>query len=413
MSRLKVITSVILAGIIVTSTGCSSKKSIDVNRKYTIKAKELSEPVDKVSTANNKLTFKFLNETLKENRKDNIIVSPLSLSAVLSLTQNGASGKTKEEMLEALEMKGYDDKTINESYKNIIAHYNSLKTIETKLGDSVWIRKDAKVKKDFKDTAANYYEAEANEVDFTKKKTLDTINKWVADQTAGKIEKIIEKFEPNTFMALINTVYFKGKWSKPFEKNNTAKQKFTSTDGSVKQVDMMKDSMGVEYLKESNFEAVRIPYEDNNFGMYIFLPNQGQNVDNLMKYMTFDNWNKWMKSFNKKQVQVSIPKFKIEFEQKLNDMLKNFGMKSAFEDGADFSRLSDNNQLSIELVKQKSYIDVNESGTEAASATAVVIREVSAPIDDNIKFTADRPFVYAIADKKTGLILFMGKVEKP
>jgi serpin B len=412
MNKLK-ITAGIAALIMVTTTGCSLNKSAEIKSKYTIQEKELTASVDKISSANNRVAFKFLGETLKANNKENIVISPLSLNTVLALTQNGAAGSTKEQMLKALELQGLDDNTINESYKNVIAHFNSLKSIETKIGDSIWIRKNADVKKEFKDIGKNYYEAEINEIDFAKKNSVDAVNKWVANQTAGKINKILESFKDDTYMALINTVYFKGKWSNPFTESSTSKQKFTSSDGSTKDVDMMKESMGIDYIKNTNFEAIRIPYEDNNFGMYVFLPNKDSNVDSLMKEMTIENWNKWIGEFKKTQLQVSIPKFKIEFEEKLNDMLIGFGMKDAFGHNANFSNITEKTGLYVDLVKQKSYIDVNEAGIEAASATAVVIREVSAPVEPPTKFIADRPFIYAIADKKTGLILFMGKVEKP
>lgn len=413
MYRTKRILGIILSFIMLSASGCSAGKPMEVNNKYTIKAQQLAVPVDKISNANNKVAFKFLRETIKSNSKDNIVISPLSLNTILSLTQNGAAGNTKVEMLKALEMEGYDDKTINDSYKNIIAHFNSLKGIETKLGNSVWIEKGAAVKKDFKAAGQEYYEAEINELDFSKKSSVDSVNKWVYNYTAGKIDKIVDSFDLNTYMTLINTVYFKGKWSKPFTESHTKKAHFTNSESRTENVDMMQESLSVEYLKNDSFEAVRIPYEDNNFGMYVFLPNKSSSIDKLMKDMNLESWGNWMKDFKKAQVQVSLPRFKIEFEEKLNDMLMDFGMKEAFGGKADFRNITEETKLYISLVKQKSYIDVNEAGTEAASATAVVMKSVSIEADKPISFTADRPFIYAIADKKTGLIVFMGKVEKP
>jgi serpin B len=410
MNKFKGTIAIVL--IIMTAAGCSLKKPAEIKSKYTIQAKELTSSVDKISSANNKVAFKFLSETLKTNNKENVIISPLSLSTILALTQNGAVRNTKEEMLKALELQGLDDSTINESYRNIIAHFNSLKGIETKIGDSIWIRKNADVKKELISVGKNYYEAEINEVDFTKKNTVDAVNKWVSGRTAGKINKMMDSFEDDTYMTIINTVYFKGKWNNPFTERSTSKQKFTSSDGSIKDVDMMKETMGIDYMKNTNFQAVRIPYEDQNFGMYVFLPSKDSSVDKLTNEMTMENWNKWINEFKKTQVQVSLPKFKIEFEEELNSMLKGFGMKDAFDGTANFSNITDKTNLYIDLVKQKSYIDVNEAGTEAASATAVVMKAVSAPLDPT-QFTVDRPFIYAIADKKTGLIIFMGKVEKP
>jgi serine protease inhibitor len=411
MRRWKVITVLAIAVVIITNIGCAGKKPIETYNIHKIEAKPLASPVDKISVANNKLAFKFLNATIKSNAKDDIVISPLSLTTVLALTQNGAAGNTKEEMLKVLELKGCDNNTINESYKNIIANFNSLKGIETKMADSVWIKKGLQVKEEVKNIGRNYFEADVNEVDFSKKETIDTINNWVSERTAGKIKKIMDSTD-DTAMALINTLYFKGKWREPFNDRFTSKQNFTSSEGDVKKIDMMSGRLEVEYLRGSNFEAVRLPYEDNNFGMYIFLPSRGTNINAFMKDMNYDSWNKYMNEFTSKQVMVKLPRFKIEYEQKLNDMLSGMGMKAAFQDNADFSNITDKKNLYISMVKQKCYIDVNEAGTEAAAATIVEMKVTSMIIDHPIEFTADRPFMYAIADKKTGLLMFMGKFEE-
>jgi serpin B len=243
MLKLKVVTTFVLALTTVTSAGCSIKKPTVIENKSTIKAQELSSPVDKINTANNKVAFKFLDESSKASTNNNIAISPLSLGTVLALAQNGTSGKTKEEILKALELQGYSDTEINENYKKVIAHFNSLSNIEMKLGNSVWVTKDAKISDEFKSTGKSYYDAEANEVDFSKKQTADIINKWIDNQTAGKIKKIVDSFDKNTFMALINTVYFKAKWANQFMPQNTTKQKFTLSDGTTQDVDMMKKTM--------------------------------------------------------------------------------------------------------------------------------------------------------------------------
>jgi serine protease inhibitor len=420
MKRFKVLLAVALASMVALTSACVNKNTPEGERRnqgnssYTIQAKELDVPVDKISSSNNKVAFKFLNEAAKE--KDNVVFSPLSMNTILSLTQNGASGKTKEEMLQALEMKGYEDKTINEGYKNIIAHFNSLQNVEVNLGNSIWITEGAPVRQEFKDVGKDFYEAHAKEVNFLKPKTVDMINEWISGKTAGKIKKIVDSFDEDTYMALINTVYFKGAWGKPFGNvpgDDKQARTFTLSDSSIKEVDTMNGLIEAEYLKGDKFSAVRIPYKDNNFGMYIFLPNKGSSVDSLVEDMNYDNWNQWMKGFEEKSVIVRMPKFKIEYEKELNTMLQGFGMVSAFNGNADFSKITQKDKIYISLVKQKAYIDVNENGTEAAAATGVIMEKTSIMVDEPIEFTADRPFVFAIADKKTGLIMFMGKVENP
>lgn len=279
------------------------------------------------------------------------------------------------------------------------------------MANSIWIDKGTAVNESFINTGRDYYEAETSNVDFSKAKAADSINSWISDHTAGKIKKIADKFDDDTALVLVNTVYFKGDWLQEFERKNTRKDTFTNYDGSHNDVSMMNGDLYTDYLKESNFAAIRMSYKDDNFGMYVFLPDEGNSIKDFIKDMNSESWNKWKKGFVKNSIMVEMPKLHIEFEQELNSMLKGFGMKSAFEPGADFSKMSPDNNLYISLVKQKCYIDVDEKGTEAAAATIVGMTK-SAMGGAEKSFIANRPFVYVIEDKNTGLILFMGAVEK-
>lgn len=400
--------------IMTSSIACSQKEPGKVISKYNIEAKAFSKPVDKISSANNKMAFKMLKATLNENKDKNTVISPMSLSTILSITQNGAGGSTKEEMQKAIELSGVDDKTINESYKDIIANFNSIEALQVKMANSIWIDKGTEIKEKFKSMGRNYYEAEINNVDFSKSKTRDTINTWISEHTAGKIKKVVEKLRDDTAMVLVNTLYFKGDWAVPFKKERTEKKDFNLSDGTSEKVDMMHGNIYVEYLKGSDFQAIRMPYKDENFGMYVLLPDAKSSVDSLMKEMNYENWNKWKKQFNAEMRIVEMPKLHMEYEQELNKMLMGFGMKRAFKSGADFSKMSKDNDLFISLVKQKCYIDVDEKGTEAAAATVVIMNKTSEAYPNKMgEFIVDRPFIYVITDNKTDSILFMGTVEKP
>ncbi|MBU3101336.1 MULTISPECIES: serpin family protein [Clostridium] len=412
--KYKSILIVVMSLVMMLSSSCSQKGPDKVISKYNIKAKELSQPVDKISVANNKMAFKMLKSTLSGNKDMNTIISPMSLSTVLSITQNGAGGSTKEEMKKAIELSGVDDKTINDEYKNIIANFNSIETLKVKMANSIWIDKGTEIKEEFKNMGKNYYESEISDVDFSKSKTKGTINTWIANHTAGKIKKIVDDLDDKTAMVLVNTLYFKGDWAVPFTKENTQKKDFNLSDGGSKKIDMMNGDINVEYLKENNFEAIKMPYKDKNFGMYILLPNVNSSVDSLMKEMSYENWNKWKKQFKAEVRIVEMPKLHMEYEQELNKMLMGYGMKRAFKPGADFSKMSKDNDLYISLVKQKCYIDVDEKGTEAAAATAVIMNKTSSVNPSQMgKFIVDRPFIYVITDNKTDSILFMGNVAKP
>ncbi|MFL0247739.1 serpin family protein [Candidatus Clostridium stratigraminis] len=412
MNRFKGIAALLLVSAIAAACiGCGMKKDNSIKNQYTIKAKELDSNIKNISDANNKVAFKFLNYELKAHNNSNIVISPLSLNTVLAMTQNGAANKTKEEILSALEFNDINDSTINENYQKVIAHFNSLKSINVNMSDSIWIQKDIKVRDDFKGIGSDNYEAEIYNVDFNKRTTVNDINKWVSDKTQGKIKKLNTNLD-NVTMLLINTIYFKGKWADPFIESSTSKEAFNLSNGSKVNVDMMKGILSVDYLKTKDFSAVRLPYDDDNFGFYIFLPDKGISEDKLIQSMTYDNWEKWTNDFKRAEVDIKLPKFKIEYEDELNKMLQGFGMKDAFDpEKADFSKMTDKKSQYINLVKQKCYIDVNEAGTEAAAATEVAM-DLGIVVNP-IAFTADKPFIYAIADKKTGLIIFMGKLEKP
>jgi serpin B len=411
MSKLKGIVALLLVSAIAAACiGCGMKKDNLIKNEYTIKAKELDSNIKNISNANNKVAFKFLNYEIQTHNNKNIVISPLSLNTVLAMTQNGAANKTKEEILSALELNGINDSIINENYQKIIANFNSLKSVNVKMADSIWIQKNIKLRDDFKSIGRDNYEAEIYNVDFNKSTTVDAINNWVSDKTAGKIKKLNTNLD-NVTMVLINTIYFKGKWAESFIEKNTTKEVFNLSDGSMVNVDMMRGLLSVDYLKGKDFSAVRLPYEDNNFGFYIFLPDKGSSTEKLIESMTYDNWEKWTNDFKRAEVNIKLPKIKIEYEDELNKMLQGFGMKDAFNVRADFSKMTVNGGQYIDLVKQKCYIDVNEAGAEAAAATEVVMK--AGIVANPIAFTADKPFIYAIADKKTGLIIFMGKVEKP
>ncbi|WP_461206020.1 serpin family protein [Clostridium sp. DL1XJH146] len=397
--------------IVTVSTGCSINNSNLTKDDYEIEGKVLTKSVTSISKANNKVAFKMLMETINANKSKNTVISPISMNTILSLSQNGAAGDTKEEMLKALELSEFEDNSINESYKNIIANYNSLESIELNMANSIWVQKGLNIEEDFKTIGKENYEATVQNVDFTKKKTLDTINKWIENNTNGKIKDIVKSFD-DTSVALINSVYFKGNWLNQFSEHSTSKEEFTNSVGEKKEIDMMKETFSIQHFKGDTFEAIRLPYEDENFGMYIFLPNEEINIENMMKEVEFEKWQDMDQDTSYEDIEIHLPKFKIEFEQELNEMLQGFGMEKAFDSGADFSVMRKENDLYIDLIKQKCFIEIDENGTEAAAVTLVDMDKACMTQNQTPIFMADRPFMYVIADKNTGLILFMGTVNE-
>jgi serpin B len=383
-----------------------------------MQAKELDSTNDIITKANNDFAFKFLKAAIvpqiEHNAKESIVISPLSLSALLSYLQNGAEDKTKEEILQVLGLYGVSDTVINNSYKDIIAHLNCEAGVEIKLGSSIWASEKVNIKDEFKNIGTNFYEADIEEVNLSKKRAAKLLNDWVLNQTAGKM---ISGYGPKLIssennLMLFSTVGFKGKWKIPFDKVYTKKQKYDLTYGEI-DVYMMKQNLKTEYFKGDNFTAVRLPYEDDNYGMYVFVPDINTNVNELIKNIDNDRWENCMGNFVKAQVMVSIPSFGIGQGITLEDTLRSLGIKSVFENTANLSKLSENNKLYVDSIKQKAFIDVDENGTAVDSLTSVTLEEPIEVFESSIEFVADRPFMYAIVEKSSRLIIIIGKIERP
>jgi serpin B len=214
-------------------------------------------------------------------------------------------------------------------------------------------------------------------------------------------------------MFLINAIYFKGIWSNKFDTNKTKDEKFYLINGSSKDCRMMNQKSYLSHSSTYDFEAVDLPYGNNKYSMTIFLPKSDKNINDFINELTDDNYTEWMTRFTYDSVTISMPKYKIEYELKLNDVLKNLGMTIAFEGGrADFTGMSKlGKELIITEVKHKTFIKVDEEGTEAAAATSVEMGPTSLPGDIIIRI--DRPFVFVIREKNSGCIVFIGKIVEP
>jgi len=252
------------------------------------------------------------------------------------------------------------------------------------------------------------------ELDFDLPDAAATINRWVEQQTAGRIKDLIEPpIHPLTVLFLINAIYFKAEWSEPFDPDQTREIPFYLSDGSSREHPVMFREGQFRCLERDGFQAVAIPYgKTKRISIYIFLPESGQDLKSFYEQLTPESWDCWLDLFQETEAYLGLPRFKFEYEASLNDALKKMGMEIAFNDGtADFSGMkSVPPRMFIAKVKHKTFVEVNEKGTEAAAATSVEIRKESAPAFNMI---VDRPFFFSIVDTKTGSILFMGSVTDP
>ena len=248
-------------------------------------------------------------------------------------------------------------------------------------------------------------------MDFSASSAIDRINHWVSDKTQAKITKILNQIDPLSVMFIINAIYFKGTWTHQFDPQKTHAGVFYQETSSSLTCDMMHQEKRMAYLETEILQAVSLPYGDSLFYMTIFLPKEGYTVNSIMSQLTQSQWNQWLSQFNSDSVNLTMPKFKMEYEIKLNDVLQSMGMIAAFNpDQANFSGISDQD-IYISEVRHKSMVDVNEEGTVAAAVTIIDFRLTSV---GTVKYmTINRPFVFMIHNKQTGTILFMGKISKP
>jgi len=348
----------------------------------------------------------------------NIFFSPYSIAAALAMAYEGADGQTADEMADVLNLPE-DAMMRRSSYARIHNLINKQdKEYELYSANAFWAQKDYPFLQDYTNTIEKYYAAEANNLDFVHKteESRQTINTWVEEHTNGKIKDIIPAGAVNalTRLVLTNAVYFKGDWVLKFDKKKTTDAPFYITPEETVQVKMMgltgqKAKFNYVFLPEEELQIIELPYEGEELSMLILLPKEN-GMDSLEESLTVENLNKWKSSMHETKINVYMPKFEFETKYSLPQVLSEMGMPTAFSDKADFSKMDGTKDLYISKVIHQAYIKVDEEGTEAAAATAVIVAMKSAMPNE---FRADRPFIFMIQEKTAGGILFMGKVADP
>jgi len=350
----------------------------------------------------------------RDENSENIFISPTSISLALAMTYNGAAGDTKSAMETALKTQGFTAGEINGSYKSLV---DALLSVDPKvlleIANSIWYRQDFSVLPGFIDTNQTYYSAEVSPLDFDLPGAPGVINNWVNDQTHGKIREIVRDIPPEAMMYLINAIYFKGIWKYEFKEENTVDDNFYLEDGTTVTIPMMKQTTDLRYASQDWFSMAELPYGQGNFSMLILLPGHGHTTGEITAALTPENWDEWMGSLADVKMELHLPRFRFAYENTLNDELESMGMGIAFTDQADFSGINGMGGLLISKVLHKSFVEVNEEGTEAAAVTSVQIDVTSIPGTDPATFYVDRPFIFAIRELSTGTILFIGLVQNP
>ena len=371
----------------------------------------------RLTAASSKFSFKLYEQLLRQRPNTNTFISPASVMLALAMTYNGAGGTTREGMAQALGLEGMSLDDVNRSFADLKSALASTDPkIQLKIANSLWFRNGFALNPAFAERNKQHFAAEITNLDFSDPAAPTTINSWVSKNTEGKIEKIIDRTSAADILFLINAIYFKGQWQVEFKKENTKPDMFTLAGGEQKRVSMMSQSRTFSYYKGSGFQSVALPYGKGDVSMLVFLPDEMTSLKEFERDLTPENWDGWMKSFRLAPGELMMPRFKVEWESKLNDELIALGMEEAFNpQRANFSQMTkqdSGNGLFISSVNHKALCEVNEEGTVAAAVTSVAMSLTSVgPPPFSMK--VDRPFFFAIRDNRTGVILFMGSVTNP
>lgn len=366
-------------------------------------------------TANTRFGFKLFSQLLQADNTENIVISPSSVASALGMTYNGASGSTQQAMAEALELQGMSLEDVNQASAALKTSLESADpSVKLAIANSLWGRQGIEFKPEFLQRNREFYDAEVTSLDFSRADASDIINNWVSENTEGKIPEIVDQINPDDVLFLVNAIYFKGAWADEFDPAQTIDCPFSLLDGSEKLHPLMTRSGEYRYSETDSFQAVSLPYSEGRLSMYVFLPQAGVSSQQFYQTLTAENWDTWMSSFRSRPGFLQIPKFKLDYGATLNDALTAIGMAPAFDSmQADFSGISDASTV-INQVQHKTFIEVNEEGTEAVAATSVRVTLTSLPApQEPFEMVVDRPFFFAIRDNQTGTVLFMGSVVNP
>lgn len=372
-----------------------------------------------LTIANTEFGFKLFSEVVKQNPRQNIFISPASVALALAMVYNGARGETQQAIMDALEIRGMSLDEVNRANAALrTALTNSDPKVQLVIANSLWAKQGITFEPEFLQRNQDFYQADVTKLDFNDPRAVAIINGWVSKQTRGKINQIIQQINSLATLFLLNAIYFKGYWSVPFDKTKTKGDIFTTLDGHQKKHPMMAQSGKFDYYRGQGFQAVSLPYGSGGASMYVFLPDQDSSLMEFQQRLTAKEWN-MMTRFDRTEGHIVLPRFKVEYETDLNDALKALGMGIAFDQTrADFSGICavpPTQNVYLDRVKHKTFVEVNEEGTEAAAVTSIGMVAAGLMLSPPKPFTmiVNRPFFCAIRKNKTGAMLFMGSIIDP
>ncbi|NES94412.1 MAG: serpin family protein [Desertifilum sp. SIO1I2] len=369
---------------------------------------------ERLVTANTQFGFNLFSQLSQQEGSKNIFISPSSIAIALSMAYNGATGDTQQAMAQALEIQGLSLSEVNQAYadfKTVIEKADP--QVQLQIANSLWARQGITFNPQFLQNNRQFYRAQVTDLDFQDPAATRTINNWVKENTNGKINQILDRLRPDDVLFLINAIYFKGNWTTQFNKAQTTNQPFYVSNTQTQTVPLMSQRGNYRYLETNDFQAISLPYSNGRWSLYVFLPKPDRNLTQFQQQLNAENWNTWMDQFRRREGLIKLPRFKMEYSTNLEQTLSALGMGVAFSRQAEFTQMT-TEPVYIDQVKHKTFVEVNEEGTEAAAVTSIGIRTTSAQMPTApFQMVVDRPFFCAIRDNQTGSLLFLGSIVDP
>ena len=425
-------TKMMIAALFVGSMlgACSSSESIEeagekkyVNMYQEVKPVRLTAEQTVFANDNNGFTLNFFQSLNGKMKNRSIVCSPLSITYVLSMVNDGATGTTEQELEQTLGFHKGGIQAVNDYCKNLIDNLPHVdEKVQLNIANAIFVNDKYQLKKLFQQDMTNYYDAKAEALDFSSSSTLDKINGWCNEKTRGMIPEILDNVDPAMVSYLLNAIYFKAEWASMFEKKDTKEEAFAAPDGETR-VPLMHQNVYMNYLRNDQYAAVSIPYGNGQWMMTVMLPEDGKTTDDVISSLAASGWStdflkNPLREARRYAVDLKLPRFETAFDTDdaggLIELLKGMGIRRAFDgNSAEIPNMCENGNLYISMMKQKAKIKVNEEGSEAAAVTIAGVNFTSAGGDTQeppkATFHANRPFVYLIHEQSSGVILFVGK----
>ena len=379
----------------------------------------LCSQTSSIAESNNDFSFSIFQSINKQDTSTsgtNLFVSPFSIYDALAMAYDGAASKTAKEMRNVMKFKKNQAES-HKDFASLLAGYKNDKSLFS-ITNAAVAQKDY----NFLDSyLANLkdFDATISLADFSNEQArteaLKNINEWVNKNTNGKIRDLLSKNDINslTKLVLLNAIYFNAKWAKEFKNDKTRKMTFYGKNSVEYITDFMSGTQFISIADDKEASMIKMDYENEKASMFIIMPKENVDIDKFISNFTKEKFDSYCSDSKKIKADVTMPKFKIESRFEMKEILMGMGIKTAFTKNADFSKMNGRSNLLIDQVIHKSFIEVTESGTEAAAATAVIVREKTAVAKQNEKITINRPFIFVIKENTNNAILFVGKYVKP